>query len=129
MKLQDIKIWYVSVALLCLCVIPFVLFMTKMKLSYLVVCLLCLAAAGAFYMYATKRITHPSGKYTVFQAMKFAASCKQAGMKNMQQIKENKQAFFELAKSNELSEELDFNQLTEMFHIGTQLNLDIKRGK
>ena len=129
MKLKDIRIWYASVGALCLCLIPFFAFMVKLQLPYLAVCLLCLTAASVFYMYATKRITHPTCKYTVFQAMKFAQTCIQAGMKNMQQIKDNKQAFMDLGKCNEWSEKLDYNQLTEMFQLGVRMNLEVKRGK
>ena len=50
-------------------------------------------------------------------------------MKNMQQIKDNKQAFMDLGKSNEWSEKLDYNQLTEMFQLGVRMNLEVKRGK
>lgn len=129
MTAKNVKMWYGSIVLMCLSVIPFFYFMAKLKISTLLFSVLCIAVTAGIYMYATKRITHPQDKYTAVQAIKFAEQCRKAGFRNSTVCKDRKEEFMLLAASNDFMQDFDFQKALQVYQTGSQLQRELKNNK
>ena len=118
---NDLRLWYYSVACLVAAIIPFVLFMFKMKLGYLIVALAAISGAVAFYLTMNKKITHPKLGYTAFQAIELYKKGCEAGFVKSKNCRDNRKAFEEFCKNFSFTENLDFNQMIEMYATGQKL--------
>ena len=129
MKAKDVKIWYASVGLLIASVLPFFWFMYKPSTKTVAVSLAVIAVTTVFYLFASKRITHPKYKYTALHAMKFFDRCLQEGLEDPETFRENRKKLLQIAAENEFSAKLDYMQLVEMFKIGRRLKKEMKGRK
>lgn len=129
MNVKSVKMWYGAVALMCLSVLPFFYFMTKLTIGTLGLSLLCIGISTAFYIFATKKMTHPQDKYTAVQAMRFAAQCHKAGFRNSTICKERKEEFMELVSANDFMKDFDFQKALYVYQTGGQLQRDLKINK
>ncbi len=129
MTAKNVKMWYGSVVLMCLSVVPFFYFMANLKISTLLISVVCIAVTAGIYMYATKSITHPQDKYTALQAMKFAEQCRKAGFRNSTVCKDRKEEFMQLVSSNEFMKDFDFQKALGVYQLGNQLQRELKINK
>ncbi len=95
----------------------------------LLVSIFIIAATTIFYVYATKRITHPKENYTAIQAMKFVDLCTKEGLKNPEAFSKDREKFLQIAAENDFSAKLEYAQLVEMFKTGKRLQKEMKRRK
>lgn len=126
MNAKNVKMWYVSLSLFVIAVIPFVAFMFRPNYKTLVASVTVCALAAVFHVFMTKRITHPQYGYTAVQAMKFYSQCKEAGVKNTSAFRDNKAKVTEIANTNDFSKNMGFAQLLEMFGIGKHIQNELK---
>lgn len=129
MTAKNVKMWYGSVVLMCLSVLPFFYFMANLKIPTLLVSVACIVVTAGLHMYATKRITHPQDKYTALQAMKFAEQCRNAGLRNSTVCKDRKEEFMLLVASDDFMKDFDFQKALQVYQTGSQLQRELKNTK
>ena len=120
MKRKDIILWYASVGCFGIVLVPFVNFMFHLNVSNLRTLFLCVLVSTVFYIFATKRITHPKG-YTAIQAMSFYKICKKEEIAKPEQCRKRTVKFKEIASKLEYTDKLELDELFEMYQLGYDL--------
>lgn len=126
MTARNVKIWYAAGSLFIVALIPFILFVSRPTLQHAGISLAAVSLVSVFYIFATKRITHPQDKYTAVQAMKFAQQCKKQGLRNSSNCKDNKKLFMQIAAESEALKNLEYAKALEAFQTGLRLTQEMK---
>ena len=102
MKRRYIFLWYISIGLFIVSLVPFVDFMYHTNFSTMRTLVICISVATLCYVISTKQITYPEG-YTAIQAMSFYRRCKKEGISKPEQCRKKTVKMKETALKFEFS--------------------------
>lgn len=109
--------WYLSIFLFIITLVPFIFFMEHPSVSNLRYLLLMIAVSTAMYVVSVKHITHPKG-YTAVQAISFYKACKKEELNKPEQCKKRTVKFKEIASRYEYSKDMELDDLLEFYQMG-----------
>lgn len=117
LKKNHVILWYASIGMFIISLVPFFRFMDDLTLKNLVIALAFISAAAVTYVISTKLITTPDG-YTATQAMTFYKACKKEHISKPEQFRKKTVKVKEIASAYEFSKDLELDVLFGMFEIG-----------
>lgn len=119
MNKKSITVWFSSLVVFALALIPFVLFMFKPSVENLLKSVAVIAVAAVLYVIGTKQMTHAKG-YTTVQAIIFYKQCCKQGFEDIRKCKKNPEKIKEIALKYDYLVNFDIKTLYEIYTVGCE---------
>ena len=119
MNKKSVVLWFSSMVVFALSLIPFVLFMFKPSVANLSKSVVVIAVAAILYVIGTKQMTHDKG-YTTVQAIIFYKQCCKQGFDDIRKCKKNPEKIKEIASKYDYLVGFDIKVLYEIYAVGCE---------